>query len=376
MTGQGLAALPEGDRVDFEAIRSGRRRRLLQGMQAGGLDALVLGRPSDISFASGVRALFTTGSRPYSPGCVLVGDQIHVLADHDEGIPDDIPHEQIFGRSWSPGIAATRVAAIPGLSKAKRIGTAGTSPGVERLLASIVPEAEVVDARALVQEARARKSPGEIAVIETACTLAEAGLAAMQDAVRAGATTRQLVGRCAERLGQLGVTVLPDGFVAHRTALGISAGFDDTPLTDGDLVSLSPSVSYGGYDGTIARTVVTGGSISPSAARLRNRTSDALAAVVGACTPGASGADLLAAWAREGGQDFGGPLAIGLGVGVEEPIIGLGLDSANTLAPGMVLAVQGWTTTDAIGGWHHRDVVHVTDTGPRLLTRSHLAGRA
>ena len=53
MTGPGLAALPEGGRSDFAAIRSERRRRLLDAMAAADLDVLILGRPGDIVFAAG-----------------------------------------------------------------------------------------------------------------------------------------------------------------------------------------------------------------------------------------------------------------------------------------------------------------------------------
>jgi Xaa-Pro aminopeptidase len=368
----GLAALPEGGRVDFGAIRADRQQRLRREMESADLDALILGRPGDIVFAAGARSLFLTGSRPYSPGCVILrdGDRVHLLADYDEGVPAEIPRDQIFGRHWSPANNARSVSGIRGLREARRIGTAGTSTSVMKLLASLAPRAEVIDARHLMRAARTRKSPAEVAVITTGCALAEAGLAAMRQELRPGVTTRQLAARYAQRLGQLGVTVIPDGLIARRTALGISAAFDDAPLSDGDLVGLSPSVTYGGYDATLARTVITGGSPAPAAAGLRARALEALSAVLAACVAGATGADLLQAWAGTGEQHFGAPLAHGLGIGLEEPVIGMGLGSAEVLAEGTVLAVQGYVHDGNGGTWHHRDVVQVTGAAPRLLTRS------
>jgi Xaa-Pro dipeptidase len=373
LSGPGLAALPEGGRADFAAIRADRRRALVDAMAAADLDVLILGRPGDIAFATGVRALFTSGSRPYYAGCVIVrdGGRVHVLADHDEGVPAEIARDQIIGRSWNPRTTSARTGRIPGLAEARRIGSAGMSSGVAALLATLAPAAEVVDARPLVRGARARKSAAEVAVIETACSLAEAGLAAMAQELRPGVTTRRLAARYCERLGQLGVTVVPDGLVASRTAGRLRGGTDGSPLAEGELVSLSPSVTYGGYDATLARTLVVGGSPTPAVAKLRDRAVDSLREVVTACVPGATGAELVSRWLDAGEPAFGAPLAHGVGMGIEEPVIGTGIGADEVLTEGMVLAVQGWGLDNAVGCWHHREMIQVTAAGPRLLTRPH-----
>jgi Xaa-Pro dipeptidase len=373
LSGPGLAALPEGGRADFAAIRADRRRRLVDAMAAAGLDVLILGRPGDIAFAAGVRPLFTSGSRPYLVGCVIVrdGGRVHVLADHDEGVPAEIAHDQVIGRSWNPRITSARTAGIPGLAGARRIGSAGISTAVATLLATLAPAAEVVDARRLVRAARASKSAAEVAVIETACSLAEAGLAAMAQELRPGVTTRRLAARYSERLGQLGVTVVPDGLVACRTAGRRCSGLDGSPLAEGELVSLSPSVTYGGYDATLARTLVVGGSPTAAVRKLRDRAVGSLREVVTACVPGATGAELARRWTDSGEPAFGAPLAHGMGVGIEEPIIDIGLGADEVLTEGMVLAVQVWVHDNAVGSWHHREMIQVTGAGPRPLTRPH-----
>ena len=193
----------------------------------------------------------------------------------------------------------------------------------------------------------------------------------MAQELRPGVTTRLLAARYSERLGQLGVTVVPDGPVAFRTAGGPGCGPDDSPLAEGELVSLSPSVTYGGYDATLARTLVVGGSPTPAVAKLRDRAVDSLREVVTACVPGATGAELVSRWLDAGEPAFGAPLAHGVGMGIEEPVIGTGIGADEVLTEGMVLAVQGWGLDNAVGCWHHREMIQVTGAGPRLLTRPH-----
>ncbi|HEU5082021.1 MAG TPA: M24 family metallopeptidase [Acidimicrobiales bacterium] len=371
MTGPGLAALPEGGRVDFTRLRTDRRRRLLAAMAHAGLDVLALGRPANIAFATGARQLWTAGSRPFSPACLVVAadERIHLLATWDEGVPDDIPREQLFGLSWNPGIATAHVAAVPGLAGARRVGADGTSPSWRRLLAEVAPDAEVVDAGPLLAGLRAVKSADEVAAIETACALAEGALEAMAGALAPGVTTRQLLAVHAERLGRLGAPIVPNESVAQATTHGHRSVVDDVPLQHGDLVALSPSASYAGHEGTLARTVPVGGALTPAQADLGAACRSALDAAVGACRAGATGAALLEAWESAGGGPMPGPLVVGVGLGAEQPIVGMGVGADAELRPGMALAVQGWVERDGVGGWLERDVVVVTDGVPRTLTR-------
>ena len=370
MSGPGIAALPEGGRIDFALLRRERQDRLLRAMADADLDVLLLGRPANCTFAAGVRQLWTAGSRPFSPACVVVrADQrFHVLATWDEGVPDDIPHDHLFGLSWNPAIADDRLRAIPGLARAWRIGADGTSVRVRRLVGSIAPDAELVDARAVLDQARSVKSAEELLAIETACALAEAGLDAMAGALEAGCTTRQLAGVHAERVARLGAPVVPDESVAADTARGFRTVVDDRPLAGDALVALSPSARYAGYEGTLARTGPVAGESSRAQAALGRRCREALDAVLAACRPGASGTTLVDTWRDAGGADFPAPLALGIGLGTEPPLIGMGMGHDAMLVRGMVLAVQGWVDEPPVGGWLERDVV-VVDEIPQILTR-------
>ena len=89
---------------DDRALRSGRRQRALDQMAAHDLDVLVLGRQANVRYVSGAPQLWVAGTRPFGPTCVLVRatGAIHLLSTWDEGVPDDIPHENLYGIAWNP----------------------------------------------------------------------------------------------------------------------------------------------------------------------------------------------------------------------------------------------------------------------------------
>lgn len=371
MTGPGLAALPEGGRVDFAELRHQRRARLLTEMTAADLDVLVLGRPANITYATGARQLWTTGSRPFSPACIIVAadQRFHLLATWDEGVPAEIDRDDLFGLSWNPAITTEHVLAVPGLRDARRIGADGTGTGFERLIAAGAPQAELVDARPVLEAVRTIKSDQEIAAIETACALAEAGLDAMRNALHAGTTERRLLAAHAERVGHLGAPVLPNDAVARATRDGFGQVVGDRLLQRGELVALSPSASYAGYEGTVARTFAVDAPVTEAQARLGHRCRSALDAVVAACVPGGTGRTLLQAWTAAGAGALPFPLAHGIGLGTEAPLIGMGVGEGVPLRAGMVLALQGWLHEPGVGGWLERDVVSLGQDGPRSLSR-------
>jgi Xaa-Pro aminopeptidase len=375
----GTMALPEGGRVDFGRLRWERRQRLLEAMAAAGVDVLMLGRPANVAFASGARQLWTAGTRPFAPSCVVVAatGRLHLASTWDDGVPDEIPHSDLIGLSWNQAIATARLRAIDGLASAARVATDGWGVGAAALVEALAPSAEVVDGGRLLRQARAAKSPDEMACLVTAAAGAEAALSAVVAALAPGVTERELVGVYTEKIASLGMACPPtEGMAWVSTSserpLRVAS---DRRLAEGDLVALQPGAAFGGYEVTVGRTRVVG---APSAglpssalphAVLTARS--ALDAVIGACRPGATGADLLDAWESYGRTPLFEPLAWGLGLGVEPPVIGPGrLGRAAAVRVGSVLAVQGWTFQEGVGGILDQDVVVVGPEEPTVLTRS------
>ena len=84
---------------DDRGLRSGRRERALAQMAAHDLDILVLGRQANVRYVTGTPQLWVAGTRPFGPMCVWCASTgaIHLLSTWDEGVPDDIPHENLYG---------------------------------------------------------------------------------------------------------------------------------------------------------------------------------------------------------------------------------------------------------------------------------------
>jgi Xaa-Pro aminopeptidase len=103
---------------------------------------------------------------------------------------------------------------------------------------------------------------------------------------------------------------------------------------------------------------------------LARRFVDAQSAVIAACVPGTLPSALLTAWAKSGEPLPPVPVAYGVGLGVEAPIVddrALHLDAP--LLAGTVLVVQGYVWERGVGGYFAADTVLVTDDGPEPLTK-------
>jgi Xaa-Pro dipeptidase len=373
----GTAALADGgDRVDFPRLRTERRERLLAAMAEHHLDVLMLGRAANISYASGARQLWTAGARPFGPGCVVVAadEQVHLLSTWDEGVPADIPHDRLYGLAWNPANLMANLAAVPGLARARRVGTDGWSPGAPSLIAALAPDAEVLDGTPALTAARSVKTADEIACLLTAAAVAEGALAAMAAAVRPGATERQLLGVHAAALCRAGLPTPPSEAVAvatpRRGPVRLRRLATDRPIGPGELVVLTAGAMCAGYEATLGRSWLPPSS-TPSAHQrdLVERARAARDALVAACRPGATGADLAAVWNGSGPAPATDLWAWGVGLGMELPLFGPGLGATAGLRAGMVLAVQAGLAEEGAGGALESDLVLVDADGPRVLTR-------
>jgi Xaa-Pro aminopeptidase len=360
--------------IDDPEVRADRRRRLFEAMAAHQLDAVVLGRPAEVAFAAGARQLWTAGSRPFGPACVVVRatGRVHLLSVSDFDVPPEIGHEDLYGLRWNPANLARDLAAIPGLAEARRIGTTSSSPGFDRLLGAIAPGAEPVDATEALWEARLPKSDEEVERILAAVAIARIGLAAMDAALVPGCTERGLRAACLEAIAAAGAPTAPTEGVACATAASgpvhLSRLDGTDPIEAGRLVVLTPGGFHRGYEGGIGRTRVVGGAWTEAQRELADRCRAARARVVDACRPGATGAALVTAWEAAGEPLPPVPLVHGVGLGMEPPVVDGLVGHDAVLAPRTVVAVTGWVAAEGVGGVLERDLVLVGDDGPVLLT--------
>jgi Xaa-Pro aminopeptidase len=371
----GMMGLEDDARVDFGRLRAQRRVKVLSGMESHDIDALMLGGVGDVRYVSGARQLGRSGVLPFAPVAVVVKktERVHLLSTWDEGVPPEIGYHDLYRLSWNPANLAADLATIPGLREARRVGTDGLTPMFAGLISQLVTPAELVDAAPVIASARRAKTPDEITCLDVASAIAEAALSALEGALAPGITEREMLGIYDERIASLGAPMPPSESVCFATPSRGPVRFrhlaTDRPIGDGELVVLAPGALYAGYESGLARTRVAGHAGPQGTADLASRCARGMDALIAACRPGNTGADLYTAWEDAGNPDPGVPLAHGLGLGAEPPLIGLGRGGDATIEEGMVLSVQSWVAEEGVGGCLERGTVRIESSGPSALTR-------
>ena len=308
------------------------------------LDVLVLGREANARTVTEVSRLWLAGTRPFSPGCVVVRRTaaVHVLANTDAVVESDFPVERLYGITWNPEKLLAALGAIDGVRDARRVAVDGMTPMMSALLAGPMPAAEVVDAGSLFAELWSIPDPEKNAGVERAATVAGFGLAAMVAALRPDATPRELRGVCAAAFASRGVTT--PAFEAVAAPLDdSSSGWlpPERAFVDGEPVVLRAGALRDGWEASLARTYLVG---SPSIEQPAPAGWDEL---VAACVAGATVGDVRRR----------GAVVHGAGRGVEP------WPGSLVLAPGLMVALE-----HRHGASLRQDVLRITDHHPELVT--------
>jgi len=364
---------------DGRALRSGRRERALAQMEANGLDVLVLGRQANVRYFSGAPQLWVAGTRPFGPICTVVRatGEIHLNSTWDEGIPDDIPHEHLYGLAWNPMTLVKVLQGIEGTATAQRVGTDALTPSFAKLLPMAFPSAELVDGEVAMRAARRIKTSDEVAVLRGALRIAEDSLAVAVGELRDGTTEQALTGVLleAQAAGGVSTPATQDGaWVTSREHPWRRARSDGGVQQD-DLVAFAAGVLADGYLGEVGRTWPVGDAVR----ELYQRADELWDRLLSACRPGAPASDLLAAYEAAGEPLPAMPVAHGLGLGFDPPVVTPQLRATaakEILEPGMVLAVTGYVWQEGLGAVFSRDAVLITADGAEVLTSSPSWSRA
>lgn len=363
---------------DERTLRSGRRQRALEQMAAHDLDVLVLGRQANVRYVTGAPQLWVAGTRPFGPTCVLVRETgaVHLLSTWDEGVPEDIPHENLYGISWNPMNTMSALQRIDGAATARRVGTDALSPVFAQLLPTAFPKAQLVDGELAMRAARRIKTDEEIAALRESVAVAESALAAAVSELRPGVTEQALAGVLLEASAAGGVSTPSNQDVAWVTSRKHPwrRAHGDGRIQEGDLVAFSAGVLAGGYVGEVGRTWPADNRHTPGGAEaLHGRWERLWDKLIAACRPGAGASELLAAYRAAGEPEPPMPVARGLGMGFDPPVVSKHLPATAAdarLEPGMVLAVTGYVWEEGIGAVFGREAVLITADGPEVLTAS------
>jgi Xaa-Pro aminopeptidase len=360
---------------DNRALRIARRERALAQMRAHGLDMVVLGRQANVRYVTGVPQLWVAGTRPFAPICVLDGatGEIHLNSTWDEGVPDEIGRERLYGLTWSPMKLIEVLKDIDGARTVRRVGSDAITPTFAELLPIAFPNAELVNAEPAMRAARRIKTPEELAAMSTAMSTAEAGMRAGIATLAPGVAEKTVAGAVLEAMAAGGVTTSASQDAAWVTSRHHpwQRADGDGRVQLGDLVALSAGALANGYVGEVGRTVVVGDD-DTQAIRALYRRSDSLGKrLIAACRPGAAAADLFAAYEAAGEPLPATPVAYGLGLGFDPPVVSPAIPrtaAAERLDSGMVLAVTNYVWQEGVGAVFRRDAVHIGDDGPHVLS--------
>jgi Xaa-Pro dipeptidase len=360
---------------DPKALRSGRRDRVLAQMAADDIDILVLGRQANVRYVTGAPQLWVAGTRPFGPICEVIRatGEIHLNSTWDEGIPDEIGHDHLYGLAWNPMTLIDVLKRLPGAATARRVGTDSLTPTFAQLLPIAFRNAELVDAEPALRAARRIKTADEIAVLRGALGIAEQALAAARAELAPGISELSLTGALMEAMAAGGVTTPATQDGAWITPRDHSWRRDSSQgrVAEGDLVALSAGALADGYVGEVGRTWPVGD--VPGADVLFRRSNDLWEHLIAACRPGGSAADLLSAYDAAGEPLPATPVAHGLGLGFDPPVVSADLPSTcaeERLEPGMVLAITGYVWEPGVGAVFSRDAVLIGDDGAEVLTSS------
>jgi Xaa-Pro dipeptidase len=361
---------------DERALRSGRRERALAQMEAHDLDVLVLGRQANVRYFSGAPQLWVAGTRPFGPICTVVRStgEIHLNSTWDEGIPDDIPHDHLYGLAWNPMTLVEVLRGIEGAATARRVGTDALTPSFAKLLPMAFPDAELVDGELAMRAARRIKTPDEVAALRGALRVAEDSLAVAVGELHQGIVEQALTGIMleAQAAGGVSTPATQDGAWVTSREHPWRRARSDGRIENGDLVAFSAGVLADGYVGEVGRTWPVGDVKGPEVA-LYDRWNALWDRLAAACRPGRPASDLLAAYEAANEPLPPMPVAHGLGLGFDSPVVTPQLQQTaaeEILEPGMVLSVTGYVWQEGVGAVFGREAVLVTPDGSEVLTSS------
>ena len=400
------------------------RTRASQLMETAGLDALLLLSPESFTYATGAPAGVATMWRragavaaiipadPALPPAAVVTDLFEAAFRASSTITDlrinpiwvetgdirgmeALRPEDLIKTAWAkqgriPGFqrpetfdAANGFRLARGLlaehgMDTGRIGIEcdGLSVSDFRLLSAALPEAELIDASALVRRLKMIKSSIEISYLRTAVELAEAGIVALRETVDIGISRDDLAAAWekgaraeAERRNVQNLTG-----VWEYVSVGQNPWTKGGVVERGDLIKVDVGCLIAGYTSDTGRTFVCG---APSAlqSRLFAALQTAHDAGLPLLKPGIAMSEVhrvtTEAMGRAGFPGYTrGHFGHGLGAGLgseEWPF--LSRQSDVIIEPGMVLAFETPWYVDGVGGMIIENQLLITQDGHEIMNR-------
>ncbi len=391
--GVGSAAVDWEVRYEFDRLRRDRVERAQREMAAAGVDGVLLWKSENVRYVSSLRAQVIAGKGSVLNGVLLAQSGPPVLlasggeVDRAASMPwlgavHAVPimeqRELIEGFVRNTLAPLLRERGIDG----GRLGIDQASIALLELIAAHVPSVRVCDGDRLLQAARMVKTADELAIVEESCAIGDSVTQRAIDETRAGRRECEIAGDALQTLyylgGEMPHVVTP--FVASGEHMAPPHRFaTDKILRNRDLCFIDIGAMWNGYFADIGRTTVVGRPTDRQR-QIYQAVFEGLQAGIEALRPGNTTEHVAAAVrravARLGLEESLFSLFIGHGIGVganEPPYIGETLPGAvpTELVPNMLFAIEPlvWVSDSGGVGVRIEDMVLVTETGPRVLSR-------
>ncbi len=237
-------------------------------------------------------------------------------------------------------------------------------------------EEKLEAANRLIHELRAVKDNEEIKFIREACKMADLGIEAASQVIRAGSTTKQIAAEAEYAMRSAG----SEG-VAFETIVscGVCCSYPhgsmaEKTVGEGDFVMVDLGATHHFYHSDITRTFIAGKPtekqrlIYETVKRAQEKVLEAIKPEVLASELDYTARSLIEE--SRFGEFFVHNLGHGVGLEVHEAPI-LGPKSKDVLTPGNIVTVEPGIYVPDFGGVRIEDTVLVTATGAEKLTKAH-----
>jgi Xaa-Pro aminopeptidase len=316
-------------------------------------------------------------------GCVIVRETgtVYLLSTWDEGVPEEIPRENLYGYTFNSANFLEVLRNVEGAQSARKVAIDSLGGGAISLLSKSFPQASIVDGEEVLQRARRTKTPAEIDAMASAVRLAEECVQAAARVIAPGVKPGRVTGAFMEEMARAGVCTPSVQDTAWITSRSDPANrrARTVEMSAGDLVAVEGGVLLDGYAGELGRTFVVGGAEEAVAGseELFGQRDELFGRLFEACRPGEPLSGLLAAYDAAGLPAPPMPVARALGLGYDHPVITPELArtaEAETFEPGMVMAVTAFAWCEGIGAAYGQEPLVITESGAELLVDAPFTG--
>lgn len=349
---------------------------MIDAARAQGLEALVIMPGPNMYYLTGLEMhlserpamlFFPVNGEPFAFCPAFEAERITVGA----GITKVFPWGEVEG----PGPVLKRAIEATGIGHG-RLGIEYRYMRVleRELLAQAVPaELRYDDAGVILADLRTQKDQQELALMQEAAAMVDAGVKAAHDIIRPGVTELQVAAYMEQELQKLGAQPPFHIYVASGPRSAIPhAGPTDRVLQEGELCWVDFVYTHKGYVGDITRTYPVG-EVTGQLAEIFNVCLEAQAKARAEARPGMSGAQIDAIardyiTAKGYGEYFTHRTGHGIGLEVhEEPyIVG---SNHRPLAVGNAFTIEPGIYIPGLGGVRIEDDMVLEEGGARSLTQ-------